>query len=207
MRTTTALSAAVLAAAASAASANLFVNGGFEDPITYDGAPFVGSWEGFNGSVNSAAFNNNVFARSGAQHAELNILGDDNSFAGVFQDVMVTAGSEYTFSGYHAIGIGAGLDLGIEFRIEWRDSGTDTEVSRTANQTVAPGSSAYEMFSLTATAAAGADTARVVYAIQTFGPEPSNSGVVYLDDLSFTPAPGAGALLALGGIAAARRRR
>lgn len=208
MRTSLKLAAVSVGLIAGSAHANLFVNGGFEDPITMDGPPFVGFWEGFSAGGNAAVFNTNANPRSGAQNLQIQILGDDNSFAGVFQDVMVVAGGEYTFSGWHAIAPGAGLDVGIEFRIEWRDSGTNTEISRTPNMTMAPGSSAYEEFSLTATAAAGANTARVVYAIQTFGGDgPSNSGVVYLDDLVFVPAPGPAALLAVGGLIAARRRR
>lgn len=200
--------AGIVAALAASANANLFVNGGFEDPITYDGAPFVGSWEGFNGSANAAAFNTNANPRSGAQNLELHILGDDNSFAGAFQDVVISEGGEYTFSGWHAAAAGTAIDIGVEFRIEWRNSGTDSEVSRTANMTTKPSGSAYEMFSLTATAPVGADIARVVYAIQTFGDDgPSNSGVIYLDDLSFVPAPGSAALLAIGGLVATRRRR
>jgi hypothetical protein len=39
-------------------------------------------------------------------------------------------------------------------------------------------------FVLDAVAPAGADTARVVYAIQTFGPEPTNTGTAFVDDAS-----------------------
>ena len=39
---------------------NLLVNPGFEDPITQDGPPFVGSWEGFNGSAGASASNGNI---------------------------------------------------------------------------------------------------------------------------------------------------
>lgn len=195
------------AALATTANANLFANAGFEDPITQDGPPFVGSWEAFSGGGSAAAFNGTASPLSGAQHAEIQILGDDNNFAGMFQDVVVTAGEEYTFSGFHATPSNP-LDVGIEYRIEWRDSVNDVEISRTPNATMAPSGSTYEMFSLSATAPAGANLARVVYAIQTFaGDGPTNSGVIYLDDVSFIPAPGSLAILAGAGLGVMRRRR
>ncbi|MEO0715613.1 MAG: hypothetical protein AAFY58_01335 [Planctomycetota bacterium] len=195
------------AALATAANANLFVNAGFEDPITADGPPFVGSWEAFSGGGSAAAFNGTASPLSGAQHAEIQILGDDNNFAGMFQDVVVTAGTEYTFSGFHATPSNP-FDVGVEYRIEWRDSVNDVEVGRTANTTIAPSGSTYEMFSASGIAPAGADLARVVYAIQTFGGDgPSNSGVIYLDDVSFIPAPGSLAILAGAGLGLTRRRR
>jgi hypothetical protein len=41
MRTIVAISTVALATMSLTAGTNLFVNGGFEDPVTYDGAPFV----------------------------------------------------------------------------------------------------------------------------------------------------------------------
>lgn len=189
-----------------ALAANLFGNPSFEDPITYDGPPFLGSWEGFSGSSNASAVNDTANPLSGAQHATVSILGDDNSFAGLFQDAAgYSEGQEVTFSGYHALGGAA--DVGVEFRIEWRDSVSDTEISRTPNSTTAPLSADYELFSITATVPAGADTGRFVYAIQTFGgePGPSNTGTIYLDDFHVTPEPSA-ALLALLALAPLTRR-
>ena len=54
--------------------------------------------------------------------------------------------------------------------------------------------------------------ARVVYAVQTFGPEPGDTGTVYVDDVSVTaiPEPCSATLLgasALGLLAGARRRK
>ncbi len=201
------LSVAAVAAFAGAASANLLANAGFEDPVTYDGAPFVGFWEAFSGGDNAASFNSMANPRSGMQNLELTITNSDNSFAGAFQDAAVVAGQMYTWSGWHALGAGD-FDLGVEFRIEWRDSVNNVEISRTPNSTDAPSGTDYEAWSLTAVAPAGADTARVVYAIQSFGNDDLfNTGIVYLDDVSFVPAPGAMAMLGLGGLAAARRRR
>jgi hypothetical protein len=91
---------AVIALVPSNASAqNLLANPGFEDPITTDGPPFVGSWEGFNGGPGSSAANSGLMARTGAMHLELSISNTDNTFAGVFQDVEgLTPGQPVTFT-------------------------------------------------------------------------------------------------------------
>lgn len=180
-------------------------NGGFEDPITSDGPPFVGFWEGFSGGPGAEAANDTVMPRSGAQHLRLSIFNTDNTFAGVFQDVPnLTPGSMGVFSGWNMTPSNP-LDVTVEIRIEWRNSVSDTEVGRTPNMTpLLTGS--YEQFTLSAMVPAGADTARVVYAIQSFTPEPTNTGTVYIDDVSFVPAP-AGVVMGLGGLVLVGRRR
>jgi len=188
--------------------ANLLANSGFEDPITSDGPPFVGSWEGFNGGAGSSSGNSTLMPRSGLQSLGLSILNTDNTFAGAFQDVSgLVSGTEYTFGGWHATP-SSPLDLTVEVRIEWRDSVSNSEISRTPNSTPVP-SALYSPFSLTATVPAGADTARLVYAIQTFTGGPSNNGIVYVDDMSFAvvPEPSTIALLGVGGLALVARRR
>jgi hypothetical protein len=125
----------------------------------------------------------------------------------VFQDVPNLApGTAVTFGGYHMTPSNP-LDLGVETRIEWRNSVSNSEVGRTPNTILVP-TGQYTPFSLAATVPVGADTARVVYAIQTFGPEPTNSGVVFVDDVSFVPEPSS-SLLALAGLtlACTSRRR
>jgi hypothetical protein len=154
---------------------NLLANPGFEEPITFDGLPYVGSWEGFNSGVGTFVENNFGMPRSGVQHLLLRIEEKDTSFAGVFQDVPVTAGTEYVFSGWHMTPSNP-FDARMEVRIEWLSE--TTEIARTPNLTVIPTDS-YMAFSLSGFAPIGSVFARVLYDIHTFGSEPTNSGTVF----------------------------
>lgn len=208
MRIKTCIAVAALACSSQMASAqNQFSNPGFEDPITFDGPPFVGSWEGFSSGGPASSGNLSVTPRNGLQHLGLSIIATPNAFAGAFQDVGgLTAGSLVTFSGWHMT-TSSPLDLGIEFRIEWRNSVSNTEITRTPNMTTIP-TGVYTEFSLNSAVPAGADTARCVYAIQTFGGGPTHNGVVFVDDASFIPAPTTFALAMGGmGMVSLRRRR
>jgi hypothetical protein len=204
------LSAALCLAASHAAAQNLLTDGGFEDPtkFTADGAPFVGSWEAFNGGAGTFAIEDGVMPRSGLTAAHLSIAATNNTFAGVFQDVPVVAGASYTFSGYHKSLNANPADYVSEVRFEWRNSVGNNEVSR--NQILPVAGAQYTPFSLTIPVPAGADTARVVYAIQTFSDTGAlNTGDVFLDDFSVVkvPEPASMALLGLGGAALLRLRR
>jgi hypothetical protein len=198
-RRTTCILIAVAATlvASNLAEANELVNPGFEDPITSDGPPFVGSWEGFVSGADALSQNSSTMPLSGAQHLELAINNEANQFAGAFQDVPgLNAGQVGTFGGWHKLV--SGDSGGIEIRIEWRDSVNNVEISRTPNHVPTPGSD-YEPFSLTAAVPVGADLARVVYAIQSFGGALSQH--IFVDDTSFTivPEPAAITLLGLSG--------
>jgi hypothetical protein len=189
--------------------ANLLVNPSFEDPITSDGPPFVGSWEGFNGG-GAAAFNTTAQPHTGTNSLGLSITGTPNTFAGAFQDVAgLSAGTPVSVSGWHA-SPSEPLSLGVEIRIEWRNSVSNTEITRTPNATPIP-SGVYSQFGFNSTVPAGADTARLVYAIQSFSTAPLGNGTVYVDDISFTivPEPACMTLLGIGGLAlvTVRRRR
>jgi hypothetical protein len=206
----------LLAAAAAAicgpraAAQNLLTNPGFEDASTFtqDGPPFVGSWEAFNGSANSFSIRDDVSPRTGGFDAHLSINASNNDFAGLFQDVPITAGALYNYSGFHKSANLNPSDYVTEARFEWRNSVSNTEVSR--NQVLPIAGAQYTPFSLTFAAPAGADTARVVYAIQTFSDTGVlNTGTVFLDDFSLTrvPEPSSIVLASLAGLAFLRRRK
>ena len=204
----------IVLSGSNASAQNLLANPSFESPITFDGQPFVGFWEGFaGGGPNASASNSTVSPRTGTMNLDLTINNQDASFAGVFQDVPnLVAGQIGTWSGFHRTPTSpTNYGLGLEYRIEWRNSVSNTEISRTPNSTTPIPTDVYAPFSLTATVPAGADTARVVYAIQTFGgePNPTNTGTVFVDDVSFTviPEPSALALAGLGAMGLIRRRR
>jgi hypothetical protein len=193
---------------------NLLANPGFEDPVTSDGYPFVGSWEAFNGGAGTSANNSATSPRSGAMDLLLSITNTDNTFAGAFQDVPgLVAGEQVTFSGFNMTTSNP-LDLDSEFRIEWRSNtnndATSIEISRTPNSNSIAGLNSYTPFSLTATVPVGATVARVVYAIQTFSGGPTNNGNVFLDDTSVTRVPEPATLVLVGigvlGLAGLRRR-
>jgi len=188
----------------SVASANLLVDPGFEDPITFDGPPFVGTWEGFTGGVTAISQNSSTMPLSGAQHLEVSITDEANAFAGAFQDVTgLSEGQVGIFSGWHKLA--SGDSGGTEVRIEWRDSAGDVEISRTPN--LVPTTTAdYTQFVLSDAVPAGADTARLVYAIQSFGGVENQQ--VFLDDMSFViPEPSSLLLLSVAGAALLGRRR
>jgi hypothetical protein len=201
------LAAVAALALAGGADAQQFTNPGFEDPITSDGAPFVGFWEGFAGG-NASAANSTTTPRNGTMSVALN-LSAPNTFAGVFQDIPgLTPGQQRIFSGWHRTP-SSPLNLGVEVRIEWRNSVSNTEVDRTLNSTPVP-TGDYAQFTLPVTVPAGADTARTVYAIQSFSTNPLGSGQVIIDDFSFAvPEPASAGLLAVGimAVTALKRRR
>lgn len=192
--------ACLVLSASQASAANLLANPGFEDPVTSDGPPFVGSWEAFNGGGTASSNNSTITPRSGLQDLRLEIANSNNNFAGAFQDVPVVALSPALWSVWHMTP-SSPFDVGVEMRIEWRNSVSNTEISRTPNSVIVP-TNQYTQFSVQSTVPAGVDIARVVYAIQSFGPEPTNNGIVFVDDAFFdmVPEPTSVALLGVGAI-------
>jgi hypothetical protein len=172
-------------------------NPGFESPIAADGPPFVGSWESFSGGAGATSATSTLMPRTGAQHLDMTISATDNTFAGVFQDIPgMLPGTPVTYSLWHKrVGV---LDLDAEVRIEWRNSVSNTEISRTQLVPTAAITTDYTLFALPDVVPAGVDTARIVYALQTFSGGAANTGTVYVDDVTFIPEPASAALVGLG---------
>lgn len=193
-------------ACAAPASANLLTNPGFETAPFVDDGSGVGKWQPFGGTgigLPTLSTIDSTMPLSGANNAHLQLDNIANQFAGLFQDVSVSAGDNVVFSGWTKdLGLDAG---GGEIRIEWRDSVANVEVTRTPNTVPVLTPGEYTQWSLATLVPAGADTARVVYAIQSFGAGPNQNHL--LDDLSFVPEPASLALLGLGGLMVAGRRR
>lgn len=218
--------AAVFAAAVAASSGmavaggpNLLNNAGFENAIVFDFSdPF--NWNAFFGGPAGVFLQNFVDtgtpAFEGNQAALLtirgNLTGDPatpgfNSFVGQFQNVDgIVAGETYEYS------INArALQLsgeGVEYRIEWRNA--TSEISRTNIRIDSFLTSEYQQFAFQEVAPAGATRAVIVFAVESFNNNGflANASVAF-DAASFrlVPAPSSLALLGLGGLAAARRRR
>lgn len=204
---------AIAALAASSATAahldnpNQLVDPGFEAPFVDDGSG-VGKWQPFSdGSTGNTSQTGGIMPRTDSGAAELNLV-NANGFAGMFQDVTVgfaNAGQPWWYSGWHK---SLGVAGGSEIRVEWRDSVNDVEITRTPNSAPSVGDQ-YEEFILSDVVPAGADTARVVYAIQSFGAGVPQS--VFVDDANFNfeaiPEPSTLALVGLSGLALAALRR
>lgn len=132
------------------------------------------------------------------------------TFVGVLQQVTgLSPGLTATFSGWLAgLSEGGSADSGVEIRIEWSDSASGQEIARTQDLRPTP-SDTYEMFSLTDIVPAGADTATLVFDLQSFT-GPAGLNVAFLDDASFSVVPLPGALIlmlgALGSLSLFRKR-
>jgi hypothetical protein len=206
MLTRSIFAAALLASTCSNSSfaQNLLANPGFEDGLTFEGEEFVGSWEGFSSLLDTFVGNSFNEPRNGVQHLELRINGRDNAFSGVFQDVPVTVGTEYVFGGWQKTP-STPFDVAVEMRIEWVNA-SGSVFLRTPNLTTKPTDS-YASVSLSGFAPPGAEFARLVYAIGSFGPELTNTGTVFVDDMFFSVVPEPSSLGLFGFTALALGRR
>lgn len=202
--------AVALFAFTQASAQNSLVDPSFEGTLTFDGAPFVGSWEGFSAGGSSTSEFSTEMPRTGAQSLEVNIGPDANLFAGAFQDVLAAAGSDVTFSVWHK-DLSGSNGQGIEMRLEFRNSISDTEISRTPNAIPVTLGAEYELFSLSGEVPVGADLIRAVYAIQSFGGTLNQQ--IFVDDASLTgvvPEPASlllFGLTAIGGAVVLRGQR
>lgn len=203
--------AVLLTSSANAQSTvELFSNNDFEGPFG-TGDVTEANWNSFAGGGAVGAGTNTSNPLSGLVHGQIEIAGEGNSFAGLQQETAVTVGDSYTFSFFGEQD--AGLDVGVEFRIEWRDAANveipGTRVDQGIN--FAGFGTSYSQFSVSGTAPAGAVTGRAVIALQSF--QGGTQGLVRIDDTSFLgpaaaiPEPTALAMLGLGGLGLAVRRR
>jgi len=201
---------ASLAGIAAGQNISTFDNGGFEEDISF-GASEPGNWLAFFGG--GAALTNDpggsvpVMPRSGDRSLSIGNLEANNSFAGVQQGVAVNAGQELTFSLWAKTF--DEIQDGLEIRIEFRDSDGNLTQDQFINNTALEGSltEEYQQFSVTDIAPDGTATATVVIAVQSFDGNGVSGGLFSIDDATFVPTPAGAALLGLGGLAAARRRR
>ena len=199
----------LLASNANAQAVELFSNNSFESPFGNGDVINEANWHGFNGSANTFVGITSANPLTGAFNGELSITGDANSFVGLQQQVLVNPGDTYTF-GFSAEQ-DAGLDVGIEYRIEWHDTATaSNQIGRVEQPLGATFGPTYSSFSVSGVAPADAVVGRAVIALQSF--QGGTQGVVRIDDTSFVgpavvPEPTALALLGLGGLGLVVRRR
>lgn len=217
MKKTAAFGMIVMLAGA-ASGQNMLNNAGFEDDLGFDFSnPF--NWNGFFGGPAGTfleAFNDTGTApRSGNKALELTIMGDPNvtngfdAFTGHVQQVPgIVEGTPYDFSVWSRSN--GNVTNGAEIRIEWFDAG-GTFIGSTGNLEFQDSlTAAYQQFTVSGVAPTGAVRANAVVAVQSF----LNDGVladisIAVDDASFVvvPAPASAALMGLGGLVMARRRR
>jgi hypothetical protein len=194
------VSAFVIVLAGGSVRANLIIDPSFEGTIVYDGPPAFGGWDGFSstpGTSSGAGFGPG-WARTGSQQAVL-FTSATNHFAGIYQDILISAGSTVEFEIWHRAVLGSN-GQGVDMHLEYRDSVNDMEIGQTPLATPSSLGFSYELFSITGVVPSGADTVRAFYAINSF--EGISSQRLYLDDavLRVVPEPSTVQLSLLGGL-------
>ncbi|MEM1331732.1 MAG: hypothetical protein AAGG07_14380 [Planctomycetota bacterium] len=185
---------------AAGASANLITNGGFEDSNT-DG-DFGDGW----GTFGAAAVNFEFFPNGNPGHATL-FADNTSNFGGVFQQgILGTEGVEYTFSvdGQFESEWDARQRFGLEFY-----QGDDATLISAALVEITDDSAVagqgYMTYMMSAVAPAGTVFVRpIILFDQVLSGGGSRAST--WDNATLIPAPGALAVLGLGGFAVRRRR-
>ncbi len=204
------VSGVMLAATTGANAQNLLFNASFENQVNFDGND-VGNWNSFFGGADFQMSEQVLGPPTvdGDFVLQIGTFNTVNTFVGVTQRVGVEAGMEYEFSMFAREVIQNGIFA--EYRIEWVDAGGVIIGDQFGLNTAFHDdlTSDFQEFSLTAEAPTGAVTAVAVIAVQTFGSAAPHEGFIQIDAASFSkvPAPGTLALLGLGAMGVARRRR
>lgn len=216
MKNSTTLMAALIAASATAASAGITTNGGFESGVGAD----ADNWNEiqiFGGSMGAAASAERSMANplSGDWAMDLSVTGagDFGPVAEIQQQTLVgsvVGGESYDFS-FWATGI-AGPGSVAFYEVIWFDgdgsNGGGPQGSATGLNTFALNDTYTQFGQSDLLAPTGADSVLIQIRLVT-GAFDGASGSATIDDVSFSvvPAPASLALLGLGGMCCARRRR
>lgn len=211
---TTTLSAVAVAALAGTASANIVLNGGFENGTGADAADWNEIAAGASGSVERSS----GMPNSGNWAAYMSVDNVNNPAApGAYfieqnQPVgSITGGASYdlSFSAKVDSTDFTGIDVFVQILFLDQDGSNGGGVqNEVLTSLVGLGiNENYQTFNINGlTAAAGADSFLLRFQLAS-GPVDGVQNGFWVDDVALTPTPAAAGLLGLAGIAAARRRR
>ncbi len=207
------LTIALLTGLASVASASIVNNGGFEDGSGSDAADWteiVGGPSGSVGRSDNMPNSGNWSAYMAFDHINNPAAGGAYFIEQVMPVGSIVAGQSYNLSFYAKMESMDFTGMDTFFQILWLDQdGSDGGGVRGEQLTSLIGQGIgtdYQQFSFDLTAAAGADSFLLRFQLSA-GAVTGIANGLYVDDVALVPAPGAIALLGLGGLAATRRRR
>ncbi len=213
MNTKTTIALIIAASATAASAGNIVLNAGYEAGSGADAADWAEIIGGPSGTVGRSTAN----PFSGDYSAYMSFDHINNPAAGGAYFIeqnqpvgSINAGTDYTLSFYAAVDSTDFIGMDTFVQILWLDQdGSDGGGVRGETLTSLIGlgiNDSYQQFSLDLTAAAGADSFLLRFQLSA-GAVSGIANGVYVDDVALTPAPGALALVGLGGLAATRRRR
>jgi MYXO-CTERM domain-containing protein len=213
MQNITKIALLAVAAISASASANIVLNAGFEAGSGADAADWAEILGGPSGTVGRSL----AMPNSGDYSAYMSFDHINNPAAGGAYFIeqnqpvgSIDGGADYNLSFYAKTDTTDFVGMDTFVQILWLDqdgSNGGGVQGETLTSLIGLGiNDSYQQFSLDLTAAAGADSFLLRFQLSAGAVDNIANGV-YVDDVALTPAPGAMALLGLGGLAAARRRR